>query len=95
MPYAFEMMPNLTEIQAYDGDEIVFFPHNETNNYSEKYSGWPGFYDYTLDANGNVTNKTSNAEGYSLVQAFDRCPKLTRIEPILNVKYFPTADFVY
>ena len=41
MPYAFEMMPNLTEIQAYDGDEIVLFPHNETNNYSEK------IYNYT------------------------------------------------
>lgn len=95
MPYAFEMMPNLTEIQSYDGDEITFFPHNETNKYSEKYSGWPGFYDYTLNASGQVVSKKTDAEGYSLVQAFDRCPNLTRIEPILNVKYFPTANFVY
>ena len=94
LPYAFEMNNNLTEIQANDGEEIVLFPHNYLNA-DEGRLGWPYFYRYTTDSNGNVTSKISVNEGYSIIQAFDRCPKLEKIEPILNVKYLPNESFVY
>lgn len=82
IPYAFELMTELTEIQAYEGDEIIFWPHNAP--------GCSGQWPYWI--------RTGNAqapESYDMVQAFRGCPKLTRIEPILNVKYFPHAGFVY
>lgn len=93
IPYAFEMMPNLTEIQSYENDEIVFWPHNVSK--TNENCVWPYFYKYTTDSDGNIINKQSVNEGYSFVQAFDRCPNLTRIEPILNVKYFPNEKYVY
>lgn len=91
--YAFEMNPNLTEIQCNEGEEIVFWPHNMTMGSTE--CKWPYFYSYKRDANGNVIGKTAIGAIYSMVQAFDRCPLLTRIEPILNVKYLPHEGYIY
>lgn len=82
IPYAFELMPNLTEIQAYEGDEIVFWPHNVP--------GCSGQWPYWIKV-GNAMNP----ESYDMVQAFRGCSNLARIEPVLNVKYFPHAGFVY
>lgn len=98
MCYAFEMMPNLTELQSYDGDEIKFFPHNagQSGQSANVLYGWPYFYEYTKNNDGTVIKSQKSVnEGYSIIQAFDRCPKLTRIEPILNVKYFPNESYVY
>lgn len=91
--YAFEMNPNLTEIQCNDGEEIVFWPHNMKKN--DTTFKWPYFYRYTYDDNNNIIGKKSECANYNMIQSFDRCPKLTRIEPILNVKYLPNEDSIY
>lgn len=91
--YAFEMNPNLTEIQCNEGEEIVFWPHNMSKG--DRDIQWPYFYRYTYDDNNNIIAKKSECANYSMIQSFDRCPKLTRIEPILNVKYLPNESFIY
>lgn len=91
--YAFEMNPNLTEIQCNEGEEIVLWPHNMNVDYYEY--AWPYFYKYTYDESGNITKKTNIGAAYGMVQSFNRCPKLTRIEPIINVKYLPHDGYIY
>lgn len=85
MPYCFDMCQNLTEVQS-NGEECNFYPHNMTsgpNGNEEGYLKWPFF----KNSSGNAAN-----EDYDAGYAFWRCSKLTRFEPIINVKYWANPN---